>query len=286
MTKEFGDNFGLSQYFLKAKEFRVPKKEIAGFNRGWLEVMARGRTAQEELARGDGQLSVADRERYLSLVEASQQARTSLILANLFLVVEVARGVQVKFNPANEQLLADLVQSGNQGLIEAADRYDPKRKTAFSTFAIMRIRFRVFEQLSTILGVSQETRRVALKAEEVASNLEKHLGRTPTEKEVAETMAIGVKKLANARRAARVAEQTELELEGDSQLEDQSLQQIMLQAFLQEIQSIDSRISLILQGLLEGISLKEMSERIGLCRYWAACLVRDQEVRDLFYKHF
>ncbi len=57
-------------------------------------------------------------------------ARDHLVLANLRLVVRIAR------NHLRRGLdLADLIAEGNLGLFVAAERYDPDRGTRFSTFA-------------------------------------------------------------------------------------------------------------------------------------------------------
>jgi len=58
-------------------------------------------------------------------------AREALILANLALVVNIAKRYY-----SNGATLDDLIQEGNRGLIYAVDRYDPQtHNTRFSTYA-------------------------------------------------------------------------------------------------------------------------------------------------------
>jgi DNA-directed RNA polymerase sigma subunit (sigma70/sigma32) len=53
-----------------------------------------------------------------------QDARKRIILANLRLVVHLARGYRTRGMP-----MLDLIEEGNLGLIHAADRFEPERRT-------------------------------------------------------------------------------------------------------------------------------------------------------------
>jgi len=55
--------------------------------------------------------------------------------------------------PASPQEVDDLISAGTIGLIEAADRYDPKRGVPFASFAYRRIKGAVIDELSRA-GVS------------------------------------------------------------------------------------------------------------------------------------
>jgi len=63
--------------------------------------------------------------------ENDQDARDSLIVANLRLVFSIARRY-ARFGAP----LGDLVAEGNLGLIRAVERWDPARGTRFSTYAM------------------------------------------------------------------------------------------------------------------------------------------------------
>src|SRR5262249_50695500 len=62
-------------------------------------------------------------------------ARRRIILANLRLVVHVARAYRTRGLP-----LLDLIEEGNLGLIHAVDRFEPERGVRFSTYAAIWIR--------------------------------------------------------------------------------------------------------------------------------------------------
>lgn len=78
-----------------------------------------------------------------------RHTRDTRVLRHLPLVRYVVR----RLRPASSPLeLDDLVSAGTIGLIEAADRYDPRRGVTFATFAYRRIRGAVIEELSTSSG--------------------------------------------------------------------------------------------------------------------------------------
>ncbi|HEX4815463.1 RNA polymerase sigma factor RpoD/SigA [Nonomuraea sp. NPDC049480] len=124
-------------------------------------------------------------------------ARKHMIEANLRLVVSIARRY------AHRGLsLADVIQDGNLGLIEAVERFDHTRGNRFSTVATWWIRKAIqrgLEYAHTIrlpIGVQDELAKV-VRAEIVATH---RLGRLPTEHELAEEAGLEQAKLAALRR--------------------------------------------------------------------------------------
>src|SRR3989344_5945923 len=62
-----------------------------------------------------------------------EAARQQMMRANLRLVVNIAK----KYAPANDpEMLMDLIQEGNLGLMRAVDRFKPERGTRFSTYGM------------------------------------------------------------------------------------------------------------------------------------------------------
>ena len=98
---------------------------------------------------------------YIDLHLRRRHTRDTRVLRHLPLVRYVVR----RLRPASSPLeVDDLVSAGTIGLIEAADRYDPKRGVTFATFAYRRIRGAVIEEISTSSGthsleapISEET---------------------------------------------------------------------------------------------------------------------------------
>lgn len=83
------------------------------------------------------QIALAER-----VIRGDTQAREKLILANLRLVVSIARQYQGLGVP-----LLDLIQEGNIGLMHAVDKFDPARGCRFSTYASWWVRQAVVRSL-------------------------------------------------------------------------------------------------------------------------------------------
>ena len=72
-----------------------------------------------------------------------EAARKRIILANLRLVVHLARGYRNRGLP-----MLDLIEEGNLGLIHAVDRFEPERGLRFSTYASIWIRQAILRSLA------------------------------------------------------------------------------------------------------------------------------------------
>ncbi len=116
-------------------------------------------------------------------VEQGQVAREQLCLANTRLVISITRRYYNQGLPT-----LDLVQEGLIGLLQAVDRFDPKRGTRFSTFATWWIR----QGITRALANQARTIRIPVhmhdhfrRIRRATRELEQHLGRSPTLEEVA-----------------------------------------------------------------------------------------------------
>jgi RNA polymerase sigma factor (sigma-70 family) len=91
-------------------------------------------------------LLTPDRERELGTIirknkggKQRQAAREELISANLRLVVTIA----YEYAKYTTMPIMDLIGAGNLGLTRSADRYNPKRKTKFSTYSVHWIKMEI-----------------------------------------------------------------------------------------------------------------------------------------------
>lgn len=119
-----------------------------------------------------------------------EQARKQIILANLRLVVHVARQYR------NRGLaFLDLIEEGNIGLIHAADGFEPERGLHFSTYASIWIR------QSILRGLAEQSRSVRIPVQmfrqinryvAVQRQLTGKLGREVTLEEIAQELEISV----------------------------------------------------------------------------------------------
>ncbi|HSP07484.1 MAG TPA: sigma-70 family RNA polymerase sigma factor, partial [Acidobacteriota bacterium] len=104
-------------------------------------------------------LLTADEEKALARLvrEGDTVALQALIVSNLRFVLKIARMYRHSGVP-----LADLINEGNLGLIEAAKRFDPDRNNRFTSYAIWWIRQAIVKLLyqATLLRHSQRTANV------------------------------------------------------------------------------------------------------------------------------
>jgi RNA polymerase sigma factor for flagellar operon FliA len=94
--------------------------------------------------------------------------------------------------------VADLVQSGVFGLVEAIERYDPERSPRFESYAASRIRGAVLDELRAQDWVPRTVRLRARQAAHAREHLTGRLRRTATEREVADLLQVGSRELGAA----------------------------------------------------------------------------------------
>src|SRR3954465_3141094 len=85
----------------------------------------------------------------------------------------------------------DLISSGVIGLMEAAERFDPKRVDRFEAFAEFRIRGAMLADLPSPDPLSRDMRRLSNELREATRRLESQLGRTPDQGELADQLGLG-----------------------------------------------------------------------------------------------
>ena len=78
------------------------------------------------------------------------------------------------------------------GLIDAIDKYDYNRGVKFETYAQLRIRGAIIDQLREIDWLPRSVRQKSKELEKAYSELESVLGRTATDEEMAEKLGITV----------------------------------------------------------------------------------------------
>jgi len=89
----------------------------------------------------------------------------------------------------------DLVSYGLLGLISAIERYDPARDIKFETYAIVRIKGAIIDELRALDWVPRSVRSRAREIERAIAELEAKLGRAPNDDEIAAKIGISVDEL-------------------------------------------------------------------------------------------
>ncbi len=93
---------------------------------------------------------------------------------------------------ARQVPLEDLVNAGVIGLIDAVDKYDPRKNTQLNTYAQFRIRGAILDSLRELDWSPRELRKKARQLDAAHRNLESHLGRTATHEELAKEMGLSM----------------------------------------------------------------------------------------------
>ncbi len=120
-------------------------------------------------------------------------AKDKLVLNYLPLVKYVAGRLAITL-PSHVDI-NDLISSGVIGLISALENFEPKFKTKFETYAIIRIRGAMLDELRSLDWVPRSMREKFCALQRAHVSLEQELGRPARDDEVAARLNIGVSDL-------------------------------------------------------------------------------------------
>ncbi|MBN2181326.1 MAG: FliA/WhiG family RNA polymerase sigma factor [Sedimentisphaerales bacterium] len=98
--------------------------------------------------------------------------------------------------------LDDLISAGIFGLMDAIDAFDPSRGVKFETYCSPRIRGSILDELRSMDWVPRLVRARAHQLSRATHTLETHLGRKPTEKEIAEELEMDMTEFSRLQRDA------------------------------------------------------------------------------------
>ena len=99
----------------------------------------------------------------------------------------------------------DLMNVGVIGLIQAVDRYDPRRDNKFMTYAIFRIKGAVLSELRARDFLSRSNRRKIRELESAYQRLEQKLGREANDKEIAQELGIELEQVYRTKQMSSIS---------------------------------------------------------------------------------
>ena len=105
----------------------------------------------------------------------------------------------------------DLVGYGIFGLIDAIDKFDVDKGNKFETYASLRIRGAILDQIRKMDWIPRSLRQKQRKIDTAVGELEKDLGRIPTDAEVARKLEISEEEYLNWQGQAKVASMVSLD---------------------------------------------------------------------------
>lgn len=121
---------------------------------------------------------------------AGQPDREQLVQRFMPLVKRIAYHLMARL-PASVQF-EDLVQNGMIGLLDAMDRFEEGFGAQFETYATQRVRGAMLDGLRENDWLPRNLRREMRRIEAVISQLEHEHGRSPSERELAEALGMGL----------------------------------------------------------------------------------------------
>jgi RNA polymerase sigma factor for flagellar operon FliA len=170
------------------------------------------------------------------------------VAAHMGLVKRVASHFRSRLPAAIEP--ADLIQAGMVGLIEALAAYDPQRGNDFETFAKLRIRGAMLDEIRRASWAPRSTVKVAVQAREAELRIASNTGKAATHREIAAEMGLDIDRYHTLRgRNQGLAESTtleEIEFASDSPLpEDEVEEELVVRALKAGISDLNDREKLI-----------------------------------------
>lgn len=105
------------------------------------------------------------------------------IISEYINLVKIISGKLYNYYASNIEY-EDLMGYGVIGLIDAIDKFDPTKNIKFETYASIRIRGSIIDQIRNLDWIPRSIRQKAKMLNEAADYLEGQLGRDPTNKEL------------------------------------------------------------------------------------------------------
>jgi len=201
-----------------------------------------------------------------------------VVLACMPLVKKVARSLARRSTDPVE----DITQVGSLGLIKAVDLYNPEISKNFKSYATYLITGEIRHYLRdriTIIRAPREIKELSFRIHKLTTELTEKLGRTPTDKDLAEALQMPEEKIEEVnnldRRTTTISIDQILGADENSislveKIEDESQKEafnsyenrIILDDAITKLEPVEQQ--LIILNYYEGLNQREISERLNI----------------------
>lgn len=197
----------------------------------------------------------------------------SLIIQHMPMVKRVAVHLKARIPPFME--LDELIQVGMVGLIEAARSFDPSKGFEFEHFALSRVRGAILDEVRRQSFLPRSAVAFNRSESEAIHALGAELGRTPTQKELAEFMGKEIDEFQKERGQAKRFETFSIEVVSDEVMAmpaDKAMQpDVMVEeaefmgAVVAAIDHLPEREKMVMSlYYVDELNLKEIGEVLGV----------------------
>ncbi len=214
-----------------------------------------------------------------------------LVAANANLVKRIAFHLMNRLPPSVQA--EDLIQAGMIGLLEASRHYDPSQGASFETYAGIRVRGAMLDEIRRSDWTPRSVHRKSREAAEVLRNLEQSTGRDAKDAKVAELLGLELRQyhlILTESSAAHIysfdqpdentGESIALPQSNEATPGEQIEYQSFRDALAEAIKNLPERESLVMSLYYdEDLNLREIGEILGVsesrvCQIHGQALVR------------
>jgi RNA polymerase sigma factor for flagellar operon FliA len=160
----------------------------------------------------------------------------------------------------------DLMNVGVIGLIQAVDRYDPRRDNKFMTYAIFRIKGAVLSELRSRDFLSRSSRRKLRELEHASQRLEQRLGRDPDDAELASELGVELDDLHRTKQMSSISFVSFEELGVSAKDEKEKLMNYLMNH--EDDALSQTRLKELKSGLARAIDQLPEKERLVISLYY------------------
>ena len=221
-----------------------------------------------------------------------QQSPQAFIERYSSLVKRIAHHLMGRLPPS--VLLEDLIQAGMIGLLEAQQNYDPTKGASFETFAGIRIRGAMLDDIRRGDWVPRSVYKNNRRISEAIAALESRLGRDPNDQEIAAYLEMTLEQYHQALNdvnCGRLVGMDDLGVAEDSVANEESVEENLpfqgvvddnfRQSLAEAIKTLPEREALVLSLYYdEELNLKEIGAVIGVSES-RVCQIHSQAMQRL-----